>query len=239
MRKLVAAAVLLFASVAFAGEVQITVPENPVKVNSFAKATVTVEKGDQVSFQVFPTPTKREAVGNTLFLSGPPGTKYTVLVTVVNFGDEPNTKKRFDTGQVDIKIDGEKIDPDVEPDVDPKPDVEAATLTSKLKAAFKLETSDEKPLAPKLRDLYGKYANETELGKYNTYGSLETAMRKDATEYGVAGKLTETQTAVATYLVTKIPGRNPGWESVVIEPKDRKTVRVAFSTISSALEKLK
>src|SRR6185436_11584885 len=91
-------------------------------------------------------------------------------------------------------------DPDVDP-VDPvDPEVGAATLTNKLKTAFKQEAATEKVTAPALADLYAKYAVESELKKYTTWGALETAMRTDAKTFGVAGSLIKTQTVIHDFL---------------------------------------
>lgn len=245
MRMIQLVAVLLLMSGAVrAGEVTITTAENPVKRNSFGKLTVKVEPGDMVAFQVYPTPTKREAIGNHLFVSGPPGVKYTVNVTVVNFGEEKDDsktkgfKKRFDTGTAELKMDGE--DGGGGEDPLPAPDTEAATLTSKLKVAFKTDPADEKHMVTKLRDLYALYTNESEVARYETWGKLNEAMAATAKTYGFTSpKILATQTAVSEWLQDRYPGRQPGWENVVITDEQRASVRKTFGTIATALGKLK
>jgi hypothetical protein len=186
-------AVLVTCAELFGGEVEVKVAENPVPQGSFGVVSVKLDKGDQVAFQVFPAPTKREQVDGKLFLNGPTGTKYTVLITVVNFGDGGG-KKRFDTGSVEVAIGGEIVPPDVEPDTN------AATLTNKVKAAYKQEVESEKPLIGTFALLYAKYAQEAELSKYATWGDLDAAMRKEIADSGAGGKLIKVQTVVGEFL---------------------------------------
>lgn len=219
----------------------IVVKEEPVPANSFARVSIKLEKGQTVLWDVYPEPTVVEEAKTEdrsfLYFNGPAG-KYKVVATVLTVKDGSIVADR----QRKNLVLGAGPDPDVpvDPDVPPvPPDVGAATLYSKLLAAYKLDPANDRVAAPKLADLYSKYANETELSKYATWDKLEAAMRADAKEYGVAGNLVKVQTAVHDYLVTRIPGRTPESLSAPISPTDRKMAKAAFQAVSVALGKLK
>lgn len=258
MGNLIAFLFLFWSGSAFAGEVPVIAMKNPVPVHTFGEVVVGLEKGDQISYQMFPTPKKKAQENGKLFFNGPPGTKYTILVTVVNFGEKPDKpetkgwKERFDTGQVEVTMEGDgggggvDIDPlpvpePVEPVVSDGPVEKAGTtsLVPEFRAAWKKDPVAEQSLLPKLAGLYSAFADETVIAKYTTWGQLEAAMRAEAQRVGVAGKLINTQTAVAGYLTKYLPGAKPDWQNVVITEKARKSAKTAFKNVATALAYIK
>jgi hypothetical protein len=92
--------------------------EKPIAKNAFAVLSTKSAEGDVISWQVFPNPVKKEFCGGKLFLSGPPGAKYTVLLTVVNFKAE-----KLDNGQVELVFEGTAPPtPPVPPGPGPEPE---------------------------------------------------------------------------------------------------------------------
>lgn len=239
MRKLLVVIwVLAGCLLAPAADVVPAVAQNPVPPNSFGEVSVVVEKGDQVAYQIFPTPTKKVQDGGRLFLNGPPGTKYTVLVTVVNFGDDGG-KKRFDTGQVDVTISGEAPPlppapppPDVNPDLI---DIFATTLATQLRNGYKNDPVEEKMLLPGLALVYAKAGRMSETAA--TWGELFEAMSKEAEAQKVAGKLLFTQEAIQTYLVKNLPSKEA--MKLPIDAAGRKTAKNVFNVVATALGKVK
>jgi hypothetical protein len=227
--------VLLLLSVGsvWAGEVEVVVKPNPVPSPGYGVVTVKLEKGDSLSFQVFPKPAQRDQKGDTLFIAGTPGVKYTVLITVVNFGEDAKDdttkgyKKRFDSGEAEISFAGESPNPDVDPS--------AATLTSKVQKAYNEEPETEKYLAPSLAAVYAKAADY--IDNATSWGDLFSKMEKDAKEQKVNGKLLKVQTEIQTYLLRHLPGKD-AWDKPMVAT-DRRKAKDAFATVANAVSKIK
>lgn len=124
MRLALIAAIVLVGAGAWAADVTIAGADKPVPTHSFADLTVKLAEGDRASWTVYPQPVKKVNKGDgNLYLSGPPGAKYQVSVTVVNFDT-----RRFDTGTVEVVMDGPVLPTPKPPDPDkddPVPDATA------------------------------------------------------------------------------------------------------------------
>ena len=203
----------------------VSVSKNPVPVGGFGIVSVKAENDDQVAFQVFPTPTMLDTNGSKLYLNGPPGKKYTVIVTVFNFN-----KKKFTQDQIDVAIAGDGA---IDPVVPVEPDAELKKLIGSLQDAYKLDPTAEKELIAELSQLYSR-ASKVTLKNAKTWGELFKLMSADAECLKVSGKLMKTQEVVQSYLSGFLPKSDGS-----IDEAGRARARVAFTNVSIALEKVK
>ena len=208
----------LIVSVACLVGAEVQVVQNPVPENSFAEVNVTLGKGEQVVWDIYPEPVKVVERSDAVYFSGPVGTKYKVTATIIN----------FETKKLDKKV--------VWVSVGEGEDVGAATLTGQMKTAFKDETADEKLLAPKFADLYRSYAIQTNW-EGASWGELFSNMSEDAKKAGLTGKLLKTQEVVQAYLMKHLPSKD-AWDKK-ITAADAKRAKEAFATVANAWGKLK
>jgi hypothetical protein len=215
-----------------AANVPIQGADKPIPKDSFAELSVLAEKGDKVSWDVFPVPAKLvdDGAGKCYFL-GPRNRKYEVRVYVVNF----DTKK-FDRGAAVVTFD--KAVPD-EPEPDPdEEDIGAATFLSKVKAAYRDETdADKTKLVPEFVKLYRRTAESVDSAK--TREDVFLAMTKHGTDLKLTGRLTVLQKAVGAELSRRLPWKAGPDHDQPITEADRKKAREAMSYVADTLAKLK
>lgn len=225
MKKIVALLGVLLCSQVKADDVPIVGADVPIPMYTYAELSVKTNKGDKVGWQIIPKPLKMtDNKDGKVYVSGKPGDVYIALVTIVNFGDDGGTK-RFDQGSATITMDGTPV---------PSEGKELG-LSGDLKAVFKFEAEDDKPLAVNLAQVYRKGALIVDTAK--TWGELFTEMAKEAESQKVTGKLTITQRAIQRTLQSSLPSKGAG--ETLIDTEGRKKAKTAFLSVAVALEKLK
>jgi hypothetical protein len=206
---------------AWAANVPVNGAEKAVPVYQFAELSVKVEKGDQAAWQVYPDPAKLVDKGDGLvYFSGPPGAKYSVFVTVVNFDT-----RRFDTGKATVHFSGDAPGPGPAPE-----DPEAVAFLNRLKGAWAVEAADRQHLP----GLIGAYRHGAALSaSATTWGDLFKGMAAVATANGAAGKLPQVQAVVGAELVKRLPSKASS--DVVLDAAARTLARDTLTRVADSL----
>lgn len=218
-----------------AANVPIMGADKPVPKDSFAELSVLAEKGDKVSWEVFPVPTKLVDKGDGMcYFLGPRNRKYEVRVFVVNFDS-----KKFDRGSTTVTFERTSPDdPDEEPDPDVEPDPGAVTFLNKVRAAYRDETdADKKSLLMVFEEMCRRTANSVDLAK--TREDVFLAMTKHGADLKLTGRMKVLQVAVGAELRKRLPWDAGPDHDQAITDADRKKAKDAFTYVADTLAKVK
>lgn len=227
MRRVLALATL--AAVTFAAAADDPATPDPVPLHSFAKVTISAEKGDQVQWRVTPRPVRLEVLdGGTVFLSGPPGARYECHYVRVNF-----ETKVFKTGVIPVefaKAPPPKPAPPAPKPPAPKPPAPPADpLVAKLRAAYLADPGADK--AERLAERAELYA---QAAKVAADESLATVGQVLETVRGASLKLAPdslkgVRAAIAAELAAVFP------DDDVLDAACRARLTAAFARVAAAL----
>ena len=226
------AVILAVGQACVAANVPVQGADKPVPKDSFAELSVLAEKGDKVSWDVYPVPTKLvdDGAGKCYFL-GPRNKRYEVRVYVINF-----ETKKFDRGSATVTFD--KASPDDEEDPDPDEDVGATTFLNKVKAAYRDDVDpDKRALLPEFVKLYRRTAESVDSAA--TREDVFTAMTKHGTDLKLSGHLKTVQEVTGKELVKRLPWKaGPDFDQP-ITAADKRKAREALTYVADTLAKVK
>lgn len=171
-------------------------------------------------------------VGYRLAFSGPSG-DYRVDLRIIDFKAE-----LFEEAEVVVTI-GNGVPPGPGPGplppTPPVPPEPASALAKKLKPILDAEASaNKKPMCQALAAVYAEGAAQVKKGAPKTMGQLWKQLEAGAAAVKVDGQILSVQTAVAEYIVSKIPSKS----SAVIDDANRELIAATLADVAAALREV-